>query len=218
MFGDVEITYLGHASFRLKGKAAIVVTDPYDEKAGKFPKDVTTDIVTVSHNHFDHNNTKIFASSFVVDGPGEYEIKGVSVVGVHTWHDDKNGAERGGNTVYIVEVDSLRIAHLGDLGHKLGQPQLDEMGPIDVVMVPVGGAFTIDAKTAAEVVKQVDPWVVIPMHYQQEGLDKNTFGELAEVGDFLKEMGKGEIQPVAKYAITADKLPSEMQVVVLERK
>lgn len=214
----MEITYLGHSSFRLKGKAATVVTDPYDEKCGKFPKDVTVDIVTVSHDHFDHNATKLLNSSFIVKGPGEYEVKGVSVVGVHTWHDEKNGTERGANTVYVIEIDGLRVAHLGDLGHKLSQEQLDEMGPIDVVLVPVGGVYTVDAKTAAEVVRQVDPWVVVPMHYRQEGLDKATFGGLLGVGEFLKEMGKSEVQPVAKYIISADKLPSEMQVVVLERK
>ena len=214
----VEITYLGHSSFKIKGKTAVVVTDPFDEKCGKFPRDLTADIVTVSHDHFDHNATKLLSSSFFVRGPGEYEVGGVSVVGVHSWHDDKSGAERGPNTIYVIEIEGLRLVHLGDLGHKLDQEQLDEMGPIDVVMVPVGGEYTIDAKTAAEVTRQVDPWVVIPMHYQQEGLDKSAFGQLAGGGGFLAEMGKSEIQPVAKYVITADKLPSELQVVVLERK
>ena len=214
----MEITYLGHSSFRLKGKSAVVVTDPYDEKCGKYPRDITADMVTVSHDHGDHNATKLLSSSFIVRGPGEYEVKGVSVVGVHTWHDDKNGVERGANSVYVIEIDGLRVAHLGDLGHKLAQEQIDEMGPVDVVLVPVGGVYTIDANIAAEVVRQVDPWVAIPMHYQQGGLDAKVFGQLGGVGEFLSEMGKGEVQPVAKYVITVDKLPSEMQVVVLERK
>lgn len=208
----MEITYLGHSSFRLKGKAATVVMDPYDEKLAKFPRDVSADIVTVSHDHFDHNATKLVSSSFIVHGPGEYEVKGVSIVGVHTWHDEKNGVERGPNTVYVVEIDGLRIAHLGDLGHKLTQGQLDEMGPIDVVLVPAGGVYTINAKTAAEVVRQADPWVAIPMHYKQ------LMDKLAPVEDFLKEMGKPDVVAVPKYVITADRLPTELQVVVLERK
>jgi len=210
---------LGHASFRIKGKTASVVTDPYDEKAGKFPKDVQSELVTVSHDHPDHNQAgKVGGSPFVISGPGEYEVKGVSVIGVPTWHDDQGGAARGRNTVYVVEVDGLRLAHLGDLGHKLTESDLGLMGPIDIVFVPVGGEYTIDAKVAAEVVKQVDPWVVVPMHYQQPGLDPAVFGKLAGVEDFLKEMAKEGSVPQPKLTMSADKLPTEMQVVVLERK
>lgn len=215
----MEITYLGHSAFRLKGKTAAVVTDPYDEKCGKWPRDVTADIVTVSHDHSDHNQVgNVRGEVFRVDGPGEYEVKGVSVIGVHTWHDDKEGVQRGPNTVYVIEIDGLRVVHLGDLGHKLSQVQLEEMGPIDVVLVPVGGGYTVDAKVAAEVVRQIDPWVVIPMHYQQVGLDKEVFGLLASVGEFLKEMGKTDVAPVPKFVVSADKLPGELQMVVLERK
>jgi len=209
----MEITYLGHSSFRLKGKTATVVTDPYDDKLGMFPRDISADIVTVSHDHFDHNAVdKIQDPGFKIQGPGEYEVKGVSIIGMHTWHDDKNGAERGANTVYVIEIDGLRVAHLGDLGHKLTQEQLDEMGPIDVVLVPVGGVYTIDPATAGAVVRQVDPWAAIPMHYKQLN------PELAGVEDFLKEMGKPDVVPVPKFVISSDRLPTELQVVVLERK
>ncbi|OGC91878.1 hypothetical protein A2876_03960 [Candidatus Amesbacteria bacterium RIFCSPHIGHO2_01_FULL_48_32b] len=214
----MEVTYLGHSSFRIKGKTAVIVTDPYDENCGKFPKDVSADIVTVSHDHSDHNNIKSLSSSFIVHGPGEYEVKGVSIIGVHTWHDEKLGAERGANTVYVIEIDGMRVAHLGDLGHKLSQEQIDEMGPVDVVMVPVGGVYTIDAATAGNVVKQVDPWMVIPMHYQQAGLDSAAFGKLTGVGEFLKEMGKTDVQAIPKLVISVDRLPTEQQVVVLERR
>jgi len=115
-------------------------------------------------------------------------------------------------------MDGLRLVHLGDLGHKLAQDQLEQMGAIDVVMIPVGGVYTLDAKEAAGVVKQVDPWVVIPMHYQQAGLDAGSFGQLSGVDVFLKEMGKSEVQPVPKLVVSADRLPGELQVVVLERK
>lgn len=208
----MEISYLGHASFRLKGKNVTVVTDPYGEKLGKFPDEARADIVTVSHDHFDHNNTRLLSSAFIVNGPGEYEIKGVAITGVATWHDDKSGAERGPNTVYVMDIDGVKLAHLGDLGHKLTEKQLEEMGSIDVVLVPVGGVYTIDAATAGEVVKQVDPWVVIPMHYKQ------LLAELAGVEEFLQEMGKPGAVPAPKYVISADRLPTELQVVVLERK
>ncbi len=135
----MEIIYLGHSAFRLKGKTASVVTDPYDETVGKFPKEVEADVVTVSHGHFDHNAvSKIRGNPFVVDSPGEIEVKGVSVVGVATHHDDKMGEERGGNTVFVIEMEGLRVVHLGDLGHKLTAEQLAEIGPVDMAMLPVG--------------------------------------------------------------------------------
>jgi L-ascorbate metabolism protein UlaG (beta-lactamase superfamily) len=222
--GAMEISYLGHACFKLRGKSITVVTDPFAEKAGKFPKDVKADIITVSHDHFDHNATGLVQEPdggrkpFVITDPGEYEIGGVSVVGVPTWHDDKKGQERGRNTVYVIEMEGVRLAHCGDLGHKLAQDELDEMGPIDVLFVPVGGLFTLDAKAAAEVVKQVDPWVVIPMHYQQPELDQKTFGQLTGVEKFLTELGKGEMETVTKYVISAERMPEELQVVVMARR
>lgn len=215
----MEISYLGHSSFKIRGKTATVVTDPYGEMGGKFPKDTTADIVTVSHGHGDHNQKdKVGGNPFVIEGPGEYEVKGVSVIGVFTWHDSEEGRARGANTAYVIEMDGLRLLHLGDLGHKLSEGQVSEIGPIDLVMVPVGGVYTLDAKTAAEVVRQVDPWVVVPMHYQQAGLDPKMFGSLTGVGEFLKEMGKDGVTAVPKLVISADRLPTELQVVVLERK
>ena len=215
----MEITYLGHASFKLKGRAVTVITDPYDDKCGKFPKDMLADIVAVSHGHADHNQvSKVGGGPFVIEGPGEYEVKGVSVVGVHTFHDGQSGSLRGSNTVYVIELDDMRLLHLGDVGHKLTEDNLAQIGPIDLVFVPVGGEYTIDAGTAAEVVKQVDPWVVGPMHYQQPGLDQDMFGKLAGVEQFLKAMGKEGLAAVPKLTISADRVPTELQVVVLERR
>jgi L-ascorbate metabolism protein UlaG (beta-lactamase superfamily) len=192
------------------------VTDPFDEKVGKYPRGVSANIVTISHEHPDHNAAGLVEGNpFMVTGPGEYEVGGVSVIGVATWHDEQNGQERGMNTVYVIEMDGLRVAHLGDLGHGFSQQQLEELGSIDVALVPVGGYYTIDAKKAAEVVKQLDPWVVIPMHYKQEGVN---VANLVGVEEFLKEMGKPETVPVPKFVISTDKLPEELQVVVLEKK
>lgn len=214
----MEITYLGHSSFKIKGKTATVVTDPYDAKCGKFPKDISADIVSVSHDHTDHNQIKLVEGSpFIVSGPGEYEVKGVSIVGVASWHDDSGGSQRGPNTIYVFEVDGLKVCHLGDLGHKLEEKQLEEIGSIDIAMIPVGGIYTLDVKTAAEVAKAIDPWVIIPMHYQQPGLDGAAFAKLSGVEAFLREMGK-QVAPIPKLVISRDKLPEETQVVVLERK
>jgi L-ascorbate metabolism protein UlaG (beta-lactamase superfamily) len=215
----MEVTYLGHSAFKIKGKTSAVVTDPYDVKVSKFPKDVDASIVTVSHQHFDHNAvSQIQGKPFIIDGPGEYEVGGVSIIGVATWHDEKSGSERGNNTVYVIEMEDFRLVHLGDLGHKLTQEQLDEIGSVDVAFVPVGGFYTIDAKTAAEVVKQLDPWIVVPMHYASLTLAPDLNAKLAPVEDFLKEMGKTDVVAIPKLVVSADRMPTEMQVVVLERK
>lgn len=207
----MEITYLGHSCFKLKGKTASVVTDPFLEKC-------EADIVTVSHPHADHNQiNKVSGAPFVIDGGGEYEVKGVSVIGVASWHDNQAGAQRGPNTIYVIEIDGLRVCHLGDLGHKLSDAQLEEIGSVDIALVPVGGEYTLDAKQAGEVVLQLDPWIIIPMHYQQPGLDPTRFGKLTGVDIFIKEMGK-EVTPIPKLVISRDKLPQELQVVVLDRK
>lgn len=212
----MEIIYLGHSAFKIKGKQKTVVTDPFSDTVGKFPRDVEADIVTVSHKHADHNAVdKIKGSPFVIDGPGEYEVGGVSVVGVPVFHDSNSGQDRGGNTMFVIEMEGLRIAHFGDLGHKLSESDLEEIGSVDIALVPVGGNYTIDAKTAKEVVAQVDPWIVVPMHYQMDDLQMK---DIAKVDDFLKEMGKGEIVPTPKLVISLDRLPTELQVVVLEKK
>ena len=214
----MEITYLGHSSFKLRGKTVTVVTDPYDASIGiKFPKHMSADIVTVSHDHNDHNaaNT-VEGSPFVIRGPGEYEVKGVAIVGIGVFHDDAGGSKRGKNTIYRIELDGVSIVHLGDLGHTLKTDQMDGLDGVDILLIPVGGIYTIDAKIAREVVTAIEPSVVIPMHYNREGLDQKTFGTLAPVATFLIEIGKEGILPVPKLTVTKDKLPEELQVVVLQ--
>lgn len=215
----MEVGWFGHSSFRIKGKSAVVVTDPFESgKVGfKFPK-TEADIVTVSHDHWDHNQSaQVDGSPRIVSGPGEYEIKGVSIFGVKTFHDRKNGAERGPNTVFVMTVDGLRICHLGDLGHTLNDEQVGEVGEVDILLIPVGGVYTIDAQEAAEVVSALEPKVVIPMHYQVEKLNPEIFAKLSPVDEFVKELG---VEPVrdSKFSITSDKLPEEMQLVILERR
>lgn len=209
----MDIIPLGHASFKLRGKNATVVTDPYDGGGVslKFPKHVEADILTVSHDHADHNAVHLVGGTpFFVHGPGEYEIKGVSVIGVASFHDEKEGADRGRNTMYRIEVDGVKIGHLGDLGHVLSSAQVDALDGIDILLVPIGGVYTIDAEKAAQVVSDIEPRIVIPMH------DGRSNKELAPLEQFLKVMNKGEITPVPKLTISREKLPTEMQVVVLE--
>lgn len=215
----MDITPLGHASFKIRGKQTTVVTDPYssDMVGLKFPKHTTADIVTVSHQHKDHNAvSQLEGAPFVISGPGEYEIKGTSVVGFSTFHDGTSGKERGANTIYRIEIDGVSIVHLGDLGHVLSASDVDGLDGVDILLVPTGGFYTIDAKQASQVISEIEPNIVIPMHYGCPGLNQKTFRLLAPVSDFLKEMGKVGIVPVPKLTISKDKLPSEMQLVVLE--
>lgn len=211
----MDIFWYGQAAFKIKGKQATVIFDPYDpEKLGlKLPKDLTGDMAFQTHDHFDHNNLSVTGEAVKIKGPGEYEVKGVIASGVATFHDSQKGAERGKNTVYNVEIDGVRIVHLGDLGHTLEEKQIEEIGAVDVLLIPVGGVFTIDAKDAARVVTQLEPKIVIPMHYMIEGLKV----ELNPLDDFLKEMAIDNVEPQPKLTITKDKLPDETQVVVLSK-
>lgn len=214
----MDITYLGHSSFKLRGRNVTVVHDPYSEDIGlKFPKHTASDIVTISHGHGDHNAVKnIEGTPFVINGPGEYEIAGVSIVGIPTYHDNEKGNKRGKNTIYRIEIDGISIVHLGDLGHVLSSEEIEELDGVDILLVPVGGTYTINAEEASAIVNEVEPAIVIPMHYNREGLNQKTFGTLTPVSVFLKEMGKEGITPQPKLSVTKDKLPEEMQVIVLQ--
>ncbi|QQS39513.1 MBL fold metallo-hydrolase [Candidatus Woesebacteria bacterium] len=213
----MEITYLGHSSFRIKGKTATVITDPYSDSIGlKFPK-VSADIVTVSHIHDDHNNVQAVSDvKHVFNGPGEYEMMGVSFIGLPTYHDDKKGEVRGKNIVFVIEIDNLRLAHLGDLGHKLSEKQLEDMGQIDVLMIPVGGFYTISQDVAVEVAQGVECPVTIPMHYKVDGLSKDLAEKISGYEDFIVKMGLPK-QVLPKLNLTKDTIGENERVVVLEK-
>lgn len=216
------ITYHGHSCFKLKGKNGTVVTDPYSDNVGFSPPNLTADIITVSHQHEDHNATKKVKpssrrdKSFVIDTVGEYEVGGISVFGSVTYHDDKKGEERGSNNTFVVLLDEIRICHLGDLGHELTEKQLAEIGQIDILLVPVGGVFTIDPQQAVRVAHALNPNIVIPMHFKTPDHNQDVFGELKTVDDFIKEYG-AEVEPTLKLSIEKDRLPEEMELVVLHR-
>jgi L-ascorbate metabolism protein UlaG (beta-lactamase superfamily) len=214
----MDITYLGHSSFRIRGKTATLITDPYSPQIGlKFPRHVEAEIVTVSHEHADHNCvSQVEGNPFVIRGPGEYEIQGIGVVGFSTFHDEQKGASRGRNTIYRIEVDGVSIVHLGDLGHILSNEQIEALDGVNVVCVPVGGNHTLDAVKATKLINEIGPNIVIPMHYDNPQLNKEIFGQLQPVSAFLKEIGKEGTTPQSKLTLSKDKIPAEMQVVVLE--
>lgn len=208
----MDITSLGHSSFRIKGKSTTLVTDPFDSAfvGLKFPKHISSDIVTVSHGHKDHSAVShIEGSPFVVNGPGEYEVKGVGIVGVFSYHDAEK-KER--NTIYRFEMDDLNIVHLGDLGVMLTSEEIDTLNGIDILFIPVGGVYTIDATQAAKIISEIDPSIIIPMHYQRPGLKF----DLAPVSAFLKEMGQETVTAQSKLTISKAKLPEQKQIIVLE--
>lgn len=215
----MDIVYLGHSSFRLRGKSATLVTDPFDPKmVGLKYSGVSADIVTISHDHSDHNQSTLVKDvQKTIFGSGEYEVKGVSIIGIPSFHDDKKGELRGKNTIYVIEMDALRIVHLGDLGHSLSEDTLEDLGTVDILLIPVGGEFTIGPSQAAELVSTIEPSITIPMHYLSEGVNKEVFGKISSVEIFLNEVGL----PVAredKLTIRKDELQEEQKIVVLNIK
>jgi L-ascorbate metabolism protein UlaG (beta-lactamase superfamily) len=208
----VDITWLGHSCFRIKGNQAVVVTDPVPAETGYTLGKQTANIVTVSHQHPSHSWVAgIEGDPHVIKGPGEYEISGVLVIGVSTFHDAVKGNSRGKNTMYLMDIDGVAVCHTGDLGHVPSDEQVEEMGNVDVLMLPVGGASTINATLATEVVRKLEPRIVIPMHYKTE----KTTRELDGVDLFLKEMGQSGIEPKNRVSVTRNNLPASLQVYVL---
>lgn len=212
----MEITWLGHACFRLRNREATIVIDPFAAETGYNPRTIgEADVVLVSHDHAAHNNAAaVSGSPRVIQGPGEFEVGGVLITGVRTYHDGSKGANLGKNTAYVVEMDEVRICHLGDLGHIPTPEQAEALNGAEVLLVPVGGGTTLDAEAAAEVVSLLEPRIVVPMHYQTP----NAAGQLASVEGFLQQMGLHEAQPTAKLTVTKTSLPLETSVTVLEYK
>ncbi|PDW03073.1 MBL fold metallo-hydrolase [Candidatus Viridilinea mediisalina] len=206
-----DIQYLGHACFRLRGRDGIVLCDPYNRTIGIDMGRPTAHIVTVSHDHPDHNNVAqvrpMRERLFVVEGPGEYEVGGIMIGGVTTYHDKLKGAERGRNIVYVIHLDEIVFCHLGDLGHELSQSQLEAIGNVDVLFIPVGGGETIGPAEAVNVISQLEPRVVIPMHYASPQLSFDY--PLEPLERFINELGHKEVSPEDKVSLNASNLPAE---------
>ena len=215
----MEIKYLGHASFLIKTKKAKIVTDPFDpQMVGlKFPK-VEAEIVTISHQHQDHNRSDlVLGNPTVFDWPGEFEKMGVRIFGFKTYHDKEKGVKRGENIVFKIETEGISLVHCGDLGLVPDDDFLDRLGNVDILLVPVGGFYTIDPSEAYELVKKIEPAIVIPMHYNHPKLNQEVFGSLSSVEEFTKKFGieKPEILPKIVYKKEEEE-EEEMKVLVLE--
>ena len=186
----MTIQWLGHSCFKIQtknnGQEVTIVMDPFDEKIGLKIGKQAADIVTISHDHHDHNNLEaIKGDPFVVNTPGEYETRGIFIYGIPAFHDDQQGKTRGKNTIYKINSEDINILHLGDLGHTLSDEQLEQIGNVDILLIPIGGTYTIDAKQAVEVVGQIEPRLVIPMHYKVVGLTV----PLSNADEFIKSSG-----------------------------
>jgi L-ascorbate metabolism protein UlaG (beta-lactamase superfamily) len=215
-----KIYWAGRSCFEIsvsnsKDHEANVVIDPFSKSDyGKLPN-LKADILLVTHGHKDHNNVEdVKGEPFVIQGPGEYEVKGVFVQGIPSFHDDVNGKERGQNTIYVIEAEDMRFCHLGDLGQKqLTDEQLEKIDTVDVLMIPVGGNYTIDSSEAQKIIGQIEPKIVIPMHFAVQGQK-----DLDGVDKFLKTMGKPSIAPVDKLTVKSSALPKEgaTEIVVLQ--
>jgi len=193
-----------------------VVTDPYPPAVGLKRGRMDAEVVTISHEHDNHNYSQVVREgAYEIRGPGEYEVASVSVIGVPTYHDSEKGARHGRNTVYLIEIDDVRICHLGDLGHKLEDAEAEAVASPDVLLVPVGGQSALNAAQAAEVVRQLEPRYVVPMHYSIPGLKL----QLDPIDRFLKEMGVASSEPQPKLSVQKSSVTEyETKVVVLEPK
>ncbi|MGV8979954.1 MBL fold metallo-hydrolase [Clostridium sp.] len=164
----MEITWLGHSCFLLEDlKGRTLLTDPFDPTIGYDIYKGNPDIVTISHQHFDHNYTKnIKDNCRIIDNIGMFNIKDIPIKGTPSYHDKNKGAKRGDNIIFTFKMDDYTLCHLGDLGHSLSNDDLDAIGNVDILFIPVGGNYTIDGKEASEVTKKINPKIVIPMHYK----------------------------------------------------
>lgn len=207
----VLVKWWGHSCFEIRDKI-VVVTDPHDGKSVNMePPKVKGDIVLISHGHGDHASGKGIVAKQegkVIDSSGSFEEKGVKIVGIDVFHDEEKGSKRGKNIIFTFEVDGIRFAHLGDLGHFLSDAEARKLGPIDILMIPVGGYYTIDAKVATAVMEKVKPRVVIPMHYKVPKLQY----PIADIEPFLA--GKKNVNRIGKseHSYTKGQLPNPTRI------
>jgi L-ascorbate metabolism protein UlaG (beta-lactamase superfamily) len=213
------IQYYGHSCFKITTKPAgratddiTIFIDPFDKEVGLRPPQGHADIVLVSHNHHDHNNiSALKGEPILLETPGEYSVFGINMIGINTFHDEEEGKIRGNSTAFVIESEDIKICHLGDLGSDLSGKQLDELDGIDVLFIPVGGKYTIDGKKAAEIVKKIEPALVIPMHYKM----LESVIEITDEKPFCSEMGNCPEEKVTKLNIKKKDLEGKIMNVVL---
>jgi L-ascorbate metabolism protein UlaG (beta-lactamase superfamily) len=212
----MKVKFLGHAAFLLTSNSGVrIITDPY--KPGCFdggikydPITEKADIVTISHEHDDHNETNINGSPAFIKGTNKQTIKEITISGTDVYHDTSEGKERGSNIIYNISIDGINVVHLGDLGHELSLEDIEKIGKVDVLLIPVGGYFTIDAKVADSVIKMLKPKIVIPMHFKT---DKCGF-PIATIDEFTKDKDFKEIED--ELVISKEELPDTTAIYYLK--
>lgn len=212
-----KVQFLAQACFLITSSTGLkVITDPYatSDRLTYSPITETADIVTVSHEHSDHNNVAaVQGQPEVVKGIGVKNVKGIAFKGITSYHDESSGKQRGANTIFCFSVDGIRFCHLGDLGHQLDSVQIAEIGQVDVLLIPVGGFYTVDAKAATEICNELKPRIAIPMHYKTP---KTAGLTLAGVEDFLQ--GKDKVKKLvgSVFEFKPAELPKATEIIVLE--
>lgn len=208
------IRWLGHSCFLLTSASGIrILTDPFNDQVGYPVPSVEADIVTTSHGHYDHNYIQAVKGRFThLKEPGRYEVSGVGITGVFTFHDEAGGNKRGNNVVYLFDMDGIRVCHCGDLGHVPTAEQAREIGRVDVLLIPVGGTYTVDAAQAWETVQLLKPTVIIPMHYKTGWLKF----PIDTVEPFVDQAGGAEKAAGPTVEITPENLPQQPRVLVLQ--
>lgn len=209
----MTITWYGQSCFRLESKDVSLLIDPFSPEIGLKPPKIKDNIVLVSHQHYDHNNIEgMPEESFLIKGPGEYEVKGVFIRGIQSFHDKSQGQERGLNTIYVIKMEDMVLAHLGDFGEgRLSEEQIEKIGDVDVLMIPIGGVYTINYKEAVEAISQIEPKIIIPMHYKIQGSKSDIDGP----EKFLKEISLTPEKVEKSYKIQKKNLPAEEMKLVL---
>lgn len=211
----MDITWLGHSCFRIKAKEATVVTDPCPPSSGYNIGKPTADIVTISHSDDNYSYVKgVAGKPVIISSPGEYEIHEAFITGITTYQDTEKGSGRGKNLSFVIEMEGLRVCHLGNLGHTPTAEQAEEMTGVDVLLIPVGGGDTIDGAKAAEIVSLLEARVVVPMHYKTDAYKDG----LEPPDRFLKELGASASEPQAKLSLNKTTVPMETKAILLDYK
>lgn len=213
----MKIEYLGHSCFKLtESTGTSIVCDPYDNSVGYILPEVSADAVTVSHGHYDHNAVKaVSGSPVIIDEECSHDLPGVEINAIKSFHDNENGSQRGANLIFKFRMDGIDVCHLGDLGEDCSSELIDELLPVNVLMIPVGGTYTIDAEMAKEYVDRIMPDIVIPMHYRDKGckLDIDKVDEFTDLFDeeVVEEVDGGEIE------LNRSDLNGDTKIIVLKR-
>lgn len=212
----MKIQWLGHSSFLITSQDnKKIITDPYTPGRGLSYAPITdsADVVTKSHDHPDHNNTRaVRGNPVVLAQAGVQTVKGLEIRAVELFHDESGGTQRGNDLAFCFKIDGLNLCHLGDLGHRLTQTQISSISPVDILFLPVGGYFTVDAKAASDVARSLNPKLIFPMHYKTSKADF----PIAGVDDFLKDKKNVLNLKTSEFEIKKENLPHDTEIVVLQ--